>query len=94
LLVQAGGALDAPSVETRGRFEEAFGQVLRRVRLDARRSQEDVAAAAGLSTYYLRELEYGRKSASLSAVVRLAGALGRRPHELIREAEAGWKPGS
>jgi len=78
---------DAASVETRGRFEEAFGQVLRKVRLESGRSQEDVAAEAGLSTYYLRELEYGRKSASLNAVVRLAAALGQKPHELVRAAE-------
>lgn len=89
MLVRRELSSDAAYVETRGRFEEAFGQVLRRARQDAGRSQEDLAAAAGLSTYYVRELEYGRKSASLNAVVRLASALGRRPHELVKEAEAG-----
>lgn len=79
-------------MDTTARFEEAFGRVLRGIRLEAGRSQEDVAAAAGLSTYYVRELEYGRKSASLGAVVRLAAALGRRPHELVEEAESSWKP--
>ncbi len=64
--------------------------VLRRARQDARRSQEDLADAAGLNMYYVRELEYGQKSASLNAVVRLASALGRRPHDLVNEAEAGW----
>ena len=74
------------------RFEEAFGQVIRELRLAANRSQEDLAGAAGLSTYYVRELEYGRKSASLSSLVRLAAALGKPPHELIRRAEKYWRP--
>ena len=84
---------DAAEVEARGEFEVAFGSVLRSVRLETGRSQEEVAAAAGVSTYYLRELEYGRRSASLNVLVRLAGALDRLPHELVREAEAAVKPG-
>ena len=72
------------------RFEEAFGEVLREHRLAAKRSQEDLAAAAALSTFYLRELEYGRKSATLASIVRLAAALDCPPHKLVAAAELRW----
>ena len=75
------------------RFEEAFGEVLREHRLAAGRSQEEVAASADLSTFYLRELEHGRKSATLASIVRLAKALGCAPHNLVAAAEKRWAAG-
>jgi len=81
---------DSGGVTAYTRFEEAFGEVLRGLRQEAGRSQEELAASAELSTYYLRELEYGRKSATLATILRLANALGVAPHELIARAEQHW----
>jgi transcriptional regulator with XRE-family HTH domain len=92
LLVGSAYLSDAEAVEPTARFEVAFGRVIRRLRQEAGRSQEDVAAAVGISTYYVRELELGRRNRSLSVVVRLAAALGQQPHALMQKAEAAWSP--
>ena len=91
MLVAAGLPSESGEVAAHERFEEAFGEVLRELRLEAGRSQEELAASAELSTYYLRELEYGRKSATLASVVRIAKALGCAPHDLVARAEQRWK---
>jgi transcriptional regulator with XRE-family HTH domain len=77
----------------RERFEMAFGEVFRERRFAASRSQEDVAASAEISTFYLRELEHGRKSATLESIARLARALDCAPHELVAAAEKHWSAG-
>lgn len=69
-------------------FNKSFGQVIRGMRQNAGRSQEDVAAAVGISTYYVRELELGRRNPSLAVILRLAATLGVQPHRLLEEAEA------
>ena len=70
------------------KYNAALGRALHALRTDAGRTQEDVAAAAGVSTYYLRQLEHGRGSATVSVLVRLAAAFHTRPSELLRRAEA------
>ena len=62
------------------------GDVLRRIRLEQRRTLADVARAARVSMPYLSELERGRKEASL----RGPGRDLRRPaHRAVRPAGRG-----
>jgi transcriptional regulator with XRE-family HTH domain len=51
------------------------GDVLRRTRLEQRRTLADVASSARISMQYLSELERGRKEASSEILAALCGAL-------------------
>jgi transcriptional regulator with XRE-family HTH domain len=51
------------------------GDVLRRTRLEQRRTLADVASAARISMQYLSELERGRKEASSEILAALCAAL-------------------
>ncbi|QBG84720.1 helix-turn-helix domain-containing protein [Xanthomonas oryzae] len=53
----------------------AFGDKLRRLRLHAGLSQEELAARAQLDRTYVSSCERGRRNVSLLALVRLASAL-------------------
>jgi DNA-binding XRE family transcriptional regulator len=52
-------------------------------------SQEELAHASDLTRNYVWDLELGKKSPSLRTILQLARALGIRPSELVRAAEAG-----
>ncbi|GAB2594731.1 helix-turn-helix domain-containing protein [Pseudactinotalea suaedae] len=56
-------------------WREAVGHELRRERLAQERTQGDVAAAAGISTQYLSEVERGRKEPSSEILEAALGAL-------------------
>lgn len=64
-----------------------FGEVIRQRRVARALSQESLAHLCGLHRTYISDLERGRKSASLNAIVALARALKIMPSTLIREAE-------
>src|SRR6185503_4435277 len=62
-----------------------FGAQLRRLRLAAHLSQEQLAEQAGLSRRGIQDLERGaRRLPHPSTVQRLARALGAEPTELVR----------
>lgn len=65
----------------------AFGRVLRDQRREAGLSQERLAYLSGLHRTYISQLERGLKSPSLAAIEAIAGALGERPHILVKAAE-------
>ena len=54
---------------------EIFGRRLRELRNKKRMTQEDLAAASGLTSVFISNLERGLSDPSLSTIVRLAGAL-------------------
>jgi transcriptional regulator with XRE-family HTH domain len=60
-----------------------FAANLRRARLVAGMSQEDLANACGLQRTYVSTLERGVKDPRISTVGRLADALGIGPGELL-----------
>ena len=64
-----------------------FGDLIRRLRLEAALSQEDLAAAAGLHSTYVSLLERGLRVPSLLVVEQLAGALSKSLSELMLELE-------
>lgn len=68
-------------------LQEAFGEVVRTLRLEAGLSQEELAERCELHRTYISQLERGLKSPTLTTIVALAHALGVPPHELIQLAE-------
>ena len=68
--------------------EELFGQVLREIRKGRGFSQEDLAFKSGYHPTYIGQLERGRKSPSLRAIVSLATALDTQGSEILRRVEA------
>ncbi len=68
-------------------FQKRFGEAVRCQRHLMKISQEELADRCGLHRTYISEIERGRKSASLRALLVIASALGCAPHFLIKEAE-------
>jgi transcriptional regulator with XRE-family HTH domain len=67
--------------------EQAFGEVIRELRLEKDLSQEDLALAADRHRTYISLLERGRNSPSLRTIFRLAEVLGVKPSELLDRVE-------
>ena len=69
-----------------------IGYNIRKARVVARRSQEELAGAAGINRTYLSQLENGHSSPTLDVVEKLARALGMSPTELLADAPAAREP--
>jgi transcriptional regulator with XRE-family HTH domain len=70
---------------------ERFGENLRRVRRREDLSQDELARRASLHRTYIGMLENGHQACGIAVLVRLAGALGIAPGELLDGI--GWVPG-
>lgn len=68
-------------------LNQAFGKVIRHMRIEAGLSQEELGYRSNLHRTYISQLERGLKSPSLNAIEALAEALQCAPHELVRAAE-------
>ena len=75
------------SRQTVATAEELFGQVLREVRKTRNLAQEELAFESGYHPTYVGQLERGKKSPSLRAIIRLAKALDTPGSELLRQIE-------
>jgi transcriptional regulator with XRE-family HTH domain len=63
--------------------EERFGRNLKRLRLAAGLSQEELAARAGLHRTYVSSVERGNRNVSLENIFALAAGLKCDPRELL-----------
>ena len=72
---------------SRDRVDEAFGRVLRALRLEQGLSQEQLGHDSGSGRTYVSQLERAEKGASLKTLFRLAGALDVEPSEVVRLTE-------
>lgn len=68
--------------------DEAFGQVLRELRLKRGWSQETLAFEAGVDRNYISLIELGRNSPSLKMIFKLCGALGITVRDCMSKVEA------
>ncbi len=68
------------------------GANIRRARQEARLSQEELAAQAGINRTYLSQLENGHSSPTLEILERIARALSLSPSTLIVDAQAAREP--
>ena len=73
---------DQPSVAIEA---EIFGKRVRRLRLAAGWTQEELAEAAGITTTYTSDLERGTKVPSLTILLRISRALRIPVAELLRD---------
>lgn len=69
-----------------------FGENLARCRKRAEMSQEELGIRASLHRTEVSQLERGLRVARIDTLVKLAGALGVAPAELIDGID--WSPGS
>lgn len=67
--------------------QEAFGQVLRRYRLAAGLSQEQLGLESGVQRNFISLIETGQNQPTIGTVFRLAGALRIKPSKLVSDAE-------
>jgi transcriptional regulator with XRE-family HTH domain len=67
--------------------EEVFGRVLRELRKEKGVSQEDLAFTSGYHPTYVGQLERGKKSPSLRAIMSFAVALEVTGSEILRRIE-------
>jgi len=66
----------------------AFGNVLRRLRIEAGMTQEKLGFEAGLRRTYVSILELGQQQPSLASILKIAKALGCSGQDLIAAVEA------
>jgi len=71
------------AVEARSRDHVALGQAIRELRLTAGLSQEAFADRCGMHRTYVGGIERGERNVSFANLLRVAGALGVRPSELL-----------
>lgn len=67
---------------------EAFGTVIREIRIEAGLTQEQLGFEAGIRRTYVSILELGQQQPSLTTVFKLAEALGMPAGELIQQVES------
>lgn len=70
-----------------GNLELPFGSALRRVRLAAGMSQEQLGLEAGVQRNFISLIELGQNQPTIGTIVKLAHALGMKASELVAEAE-------
>jgi transcriptional regulator with XRE-family HTH domain len=68
-------------------IETAFGQVIRGLRKEIGRSQEDIAFDSALDRSFISQLETGRQQPSLITIFQLAKALGVSPSQIVSSVE-------
>jgi transcriptional regulator with XRE-family HTH domain len=67
--------------------KELVGTRLRQTRLGQRKTLKDVEAASGFSSTHISEIERGRTSPTVGALIRIANALDKDPGFFIEERE-------
>ncbi len=73
------------------KIKKTFGQVLRRLREESDRTQEQFGFDADLTRNYVSLLETGEQAPSLTTVFKIADALDIPCSELIGQVEAEMK---
>ncbi len=65
----------------------AFGMVLRKLRLAAGLSQEQLGLEADLQRNFISLIETGQNQPTVTTIFKLANALGIKPSKLMAQAE-------
>jgi transcriptional regulator with XRE-family HTH domain len=65
----------------------AFGQLLRKRRLDQKMSQDALAAKAGYERAFISLVELGKTNPSLRSIFDICTALGVKPSAFLRSVE-------
>ena len=70
-----------------GDFELPFGAALRRVRLAAGMTQEQLGLESGVQRNFISLIETGQNQPTISTIAKLARALGMKASDLVAQAE-------
>jgi len=70
-----------------------FGKVLRKMRLDAGLTQEQLALEADLRRTYISILELGQQQPSLTTLLKLAAALNCSAQQIVAHVESHLEKG-
>ena len=65
----------------------AFGQVLRKHRLAAGLSQEQLGLESGVQRNFISLIETGQNQPTIGTIFKLATAMGIKPSKLVAETE-------
>jgi len=65
------------------KYQFLFGESLRKLRVSAKFSQEELAEKAGIDRSYLGGIERGEHNLALINIIKIANALGLTPHKLL-----------
>lgn len=68
-----------------------LGKVLRKLRNDAKLSQEQLALDAGLERTYISMLELGQRTPTIKTLIKLSHALNIQLSDLIKQFEVAFK---
>lgn len=68
--------------------QEAFGRVLRQLRVGAGMSQEQLGLESGVQRNFISLIETGQNQPTITTLFRLAKALNVKPSELIAQVES------
>lgn len=68
-------------------IEEAFGKVLKEIRLEKNFSQEELAHVCGLDRTYISLMERGKRKPTINTIFALATGLNVLPSSLILATE-------
>ncbi|HEY9188980.1 MAG TPA: helix-turn-helix transcriptional regulator [Ignavibacteria bacterium] len=69
------------------KIEQAFGEVLKKYRLQLHISQEELAHQSGLDRTFISLLERGKRKPTLNTVFSICKCLKNEPHIIIQEVE-------
>lgn len=67
--------------------DAAFGRALRRLRLAAELTQEQLGLESGVQRNFISLIETGQNQPTITTIFKLATALGMKASELVGEAE-------
>ena len=67
---------------------QAFGKILREIRLEAGLTQEQLGLEAGIRRTFVSVLELGEQQPTLTTITKLAKALEIKPSAMIARVEA------
>lgn len=70
------------------RLDQAFAIALRRLRLAAGKSQEQLGLDADIPRNFVSLMELGQSQPTITTIAKLARALAMRPSELVAQAES------
>jgi transcriptional regulator with XRE-family HTH domain len=65
----------------------ALGAAIKRLRINARMSQQELAASAGVHRTYVSDVENGRRNVTLEILYRISSGLGVKLSKLTGMAE-------
>ncbi|MDE3068757.1 MAG: helix-turn-helix transcriptional regulator [Verrucomicrobiota bacterium] len=72
-------------MSARQEHRRLLGEAIRAIRKKANLTQEKLAEKADLSAIFISRVERGKESPSVDSLVKIAGALGARVHDLVRK---------